>query len=44
MFREALSYRSAVLFENARCIGKTETARQDASSELLWMSMKVHEC
>ena len=33
--REALSYRSAVLLEGARYVGKTETARQVANSEVL---------
>lgn len=35
MLREALSYRAAVLLEGARYVGKTETARQIASSEVL---------
>lgn len=35
MLREALSYRAAVLLEGARYVGKTETARQIANSEVL---------
>ena len=49
ILREALAFQSAVLLEGARYVGKTETARQFAKSEVLMdvdegarMSARVH--